>query len=149
MTLKDRFLTQSAPDICPKLQKQDFGPNQSFKKLLQLAEMYIMVENTRRKKEPGQRLKPQQRLLDLLWNSLRKNAQRDPGKRDGLVVTMERKGISSRIALRHLSHPWIHVQSAKDHTGEETALQGVGPGSWTLKTVTTEGTWGSLHKLPS
>ena len=66
MTLKDRFLTQSAPDICPKLQKQAFGPNQSFKKLLQLAEMYIMVENTRRKKEPGQRLKPQQRLLDLL-----------------------------------------------------------------------------------
>ena len=81
MTLKDRFLTQSAPDICPKLQKQDFGPNQSFKKLLQLAEMYIMVENTRRKKEPGQRLKPQQRLLDLLWNSLRKNAQRDPGEK--------------------------------------------------------------------
>ena len=45
MTLKDRFLTQSAPDICPKLQKQAFGPNQSLKKLLQLAQMYIMVEN--------------------------------------------------------------------------------------------------------
>ena len=78
-----------------------------------------------------------------------KDAQRDPGKRDGLVVTMERKGISSRIALRHLSRPWIHVQSAKDHTGEETALQGVGPGSWTLKTVRTEGALGSPHKLPS
>ena len=25
--LKDRFLTQSAPDICHKLQKQVFGPN--------------------------------------------------------------------------------------------------------------------------
>ena len=29
MILKDRFLTQSAPDICHKLQKEEFGPNQS------------------------------------------------------------------------------------------------------------------------
>ena len=27
MILKDRFLTQLAPDICWKLQKQEFGPN--------------------------------------------------------------------------------------------------------------------------
>ena len=39
MILKDRFLTQLAPDICRKLQKQEFGPNQSIKKLLQLAQM--------------------------------------------------------------------------------------------------------------
>ena len=37
--LKDRFLTQSAPDVCNKLQKQAFGPNQSLEKLLQLAQM--------------------------------------------------------------------------------------------------------------
>ena len=30
--LKDRFLTQSAPDICHKLRKQAFGPSQSLKK---------------------------------------------------------------------------------------------------------------------
>ena len=47
-------------------------------------------------------------------------------KRDGLVITVERRGISSRIALRHLSHPQLHVWSAKDHTGEETTLLGVG-----------------------
>ena len=39
MILKDGFLTQSAPDICRKLQKQAFGPNQSLEKLLQLAQM--------------------------------------------------------------------------------------------------------------
>ena len=39
MTLKDRFLTQLAPDICHKLWKQAFGPNQSLEKLLQLAQM--------------------------------------------------------------------------------------------------------------
>ena len=38
MILKDRFLTQWAPDICHKLQKLAFGPNQSLEKLLQLAQ---------------------------------------------------------------------------------------------------------------
>ena len=43
-------------------------------------------------------------------------------KRDELVITVERRGISSRIALRHLSHPQLCVWSAKDHTGGETAF---------------------------
>jgi len=30
--LKDRFLTQLAPDICRKLLKQAFGPNQSLER---------------------------------------------------------------------------------------------------------------------
>ena len=32
-----------------------------------------------------------------------KNVQRDPGERDGLAITVERRGTSSGIALRHLS----------------------------------------------
>ena len=36
---EDRLLTQSPPDICRKLQKQAFAPNQSLEKLLQLAQM--------------------------------------------------------------------------------------------------------------
>ena len=59
-------------------------------------------------------------------------------KRGGLVITVERRGISSGIALRHLSHPQLHVQSAKDHTREDTALQGVGPRGWILKTIRTD-----------
>ena len=61
-------------------------------------------EENRRKKEPGERLKPQQWLLDLLWNSLRKMPRGTQVKRDGLVITVERRGISSGIALRH---PWL------------------------------------------
>ena len=38
MILKDRFLTQSAPDIHCKLLKQAYGPNQSLDNLLQLAQ---------------------------------------------------------------------------------------------------------------
>ena len=30
-------------------------------------------------------------------------------KREGLVTTVERRGISSGFALRHLSHPQLHV----------------------------------------
>ena len=70
-------------------------------------------------------------------------------KRDGLAITVERRGTSSRIALRHLSSPRLHVRSAKDHTGRETAPRGVGLPGWTLKTIRTEGAWGSPHKLPS
>ena len=36
--LKDRFLTQSAPDILRKLLKQVFGSNQSLDTLLQLSQ---------------------------------------------------------------------------------------------------------------
>ena len=43
-------------------------------------------------------------------------------KRDGLVITVERRGVSSGIDLRHLSHLQLQGQSAKDLTGEETVL---------------------------
>ena len=68
-------------------------------------------------------------------------------KRDGLAITVERRGTSSGIALRHLSCPRLHVRSAKDHTGRETAPRGVGLQGWTLKTIRTEGARGSPHKL--
>ena len=47
--LKDRFLTQSAPDIRRELLKWVYGPNQSLDNLLQLAQS-IMVENMRKRK---------------------------------------------------------------------------------------------------
>ena len=47
--------------------------------------------------------------------------------KDRLTIMVEKRNISSEIALGHLSHTQLHVQSAKDHTGEETALRGVGP----------------------
>ena len=68
-------------------------------------------------------------------------------ERDGFAITVERRGTSSGIALRLLSHPRVHVQSAKDHTEGETAPRGVGRRDWTLRTVRTEGGWGSPHKL--
>ena len=55
-------------------------------------------------------------------NSLRKMPRGTQVKRDRLVITVERRGIAKGISLRHLSRPRLQVQSAKDHTGDETAL---------------------------
>ena len=59
-------------------------------------------------------------------------------KRDGLAIIVERRGTSSGIALRLLSHPRVHVQSAKDHIEGETAPRGIGPRGQTLRTIRTE-----------
>ena len=59
MILKDKFLTQSAPDIFCKFQKQALGLDQSLEKLLQLAQtVYYSRENEeenrrQKKKRPG------------------------------------------------------------------------------------------------
>ena len=51
------------------------------------------------------RWKSSQWLSALFLNSLRKMPRGTQVKRDGLVITVERKGTSSRIALRYLSCP--------------------------------------------
>ena len=50
MMLKDRFLTQLAPDIHCKLLKQAYGPNQSLDNLLQLAQTVYYSRDYEKKK---------------------------------------------------------------------------------------------------
>ena len=54
MILKDRFLTQSAPDIPRKLLKQAYRTYQSLYNLLQLSQS-IMVGNMRKRKKERQK----------------------------------------------------------------------------------------------
>ena len=70
-------------------------------------------------------------------------------KRDGLAINVERRGTSRGIVLKHSSHPRLHVRSARDHNGGETAPRGVDFRGQALKTIRTEGALGSPHKLPS
>ena len=59
--LKDRFLTQSAPDIHHKLLKWVYGPNQSLDNLLQLAQTVCYSREYEKKKgreRPRNRQKP-------------------------------------------------------------------------------------------
>ena len=68
-------------------------------------------------------------------------------KRDGLAITVERRGTSSGLALRHISRPRLVVWSARDNAGGETAPRGAGFRGQTLKTIKTEGAQGSPQKL--
>ena len=114
MILKDKFLTQSAPDIFCKFQKQALGLDQSLEKLLQLAQTVYYSRKyeakNRKKKDPSKTLKPQQWLLDLLWNSLRKNAQRDPGEKGWACYYSGKEGhlkqdCSQASKLPQVPHP--------------------------------------------
>ena len=69
-------------------------------------------------------------------------------KKDGLAITVEKRGISSEVALRHLRWSWLPVLSVKYHTGGETCPKGVGPRGQALRTIRTEGAQWSPHKLP-
>ena len=70
-------------------------------------------------------------------------------ERDGLFITVERRGMSSEIPLGHLSCSQLHVWSTEDYTGKENALRSIGPRDWTLKAIGTEDAPASPHKLPS
>ena len=70
-------------------------------------------------------------------------------KKDRLAISVERRDTSNGLALKHLTRPQLHVWSAKDHNGRDTAPRGVGFRGRTLKTVRTEGAQGSPHKLQS
>ena len=63
MILKDRVLTQSAPDICCKLLKQAYGPNQSSDNLLQLAQTVYYGREYEEKKERQRKTKEEAEAL--------------------------------------------------------------------------------------
>ena len=77
-----------------------------FKNLLKLAQMVYhskeYKEESRRKKT-DKRMKPQQWLLDQLWNRLRKSAQSNLGEKGGTCYYGGNRGISS----------WICPQASK------------------------------------
>ena len=54
-----------------------------------------------------------------------KNAQRNAGEKGRACYSVERRGISSEVALRCLSCPQLPVWSVKGHSGGETVRRGV------------------------
>ena len=90
MILKDRFLTQSAPDMCRKLLKQAYGPNQSLDSLLQLAQTVYYGREYEEKKGRTFAM-----AMKTVLKQPEKNAQRDPGDKVWACITVDRKGILS------------------------------------------------------
>ena len=81
--LKDRFLTQSAPDIRCKLLKWAYGPNQTLYNLFHLAQTVYYGREYEGKKE--KKTKEQVEALAMAMKTVHKqpdkNAQRDPGEK--------------------------------------------------------------------
>ena len=81
MILKDRFLTQSAPDIHRKLLKWAYGPNQSLDTLLQLAQTVYYDREYEEKKERQKKTKEQVEFFAMAMRTVlkqpEKNVQRD------------------------------------------------------------------------
>ena len=78
-----------------------------------------------------------------------KSAQRDPGEKGWACYSYGKEGHLKRDCPQASKPPRLYVRSAKDHSGRETALRGVGLRGQTLKTIRTEGAQGSPHKLTS
>ena len=78
MILKDRFLTQSAPDIRRKLLKRVYGPYQSLDTLLQLAQTVYYGRNMRKRKE---KVEAFAMAMKNVLKQPEKNAQRGPGEK--------------------------------------------------------------------
>ena len=85
MILKDRFLTQSAPDMCRKLLKQAYGPNQSLDSLLQLAQTVFYGREYEEKKERQKKTKEEVEAIVMAVRTIlkqpEKNAQRERGEK--------------------------------------------------------------------
>ena len=113
MILKDRFLTQSAPDICRKLSKQAYGPNQSLDNLLQLAQTVYYGREYEKKKEKQRQTKEMAEALKMpmkiVFKQPEKNAQRDPGEKGWACYCSRKEGHLKRDGPQASKPPWLPV----------------------------------------
>ena len=125
MILKDRFLTQSAPDIHRKLLKQVYGPNQFLDNLLQLAQTVYCGREYEEKKERQKKTKEQAEALAMAMKTVlkqpEKNAQRDPGEKGWACYYCGKEGHLKRDCPQASKLPPAPCPVCKDHTGRETA----------------------------
>ena len=96
MILKDRFLTQSAPDIHRKLLKQAYGPNQSLDNLLQLAQTVYYGRKYEEKKERQRKIREQAEALVMSVRTVlkqpEKNFWRDTGEKGWVCYYCGKEG---------------------------------------------------------
>ena len=98
--LKDRFLTQSAPDIHHKLLKWAYGTNQSLDNLLQLAQTVYYGREYEEKEERQKKTKEQAEFYTKAMRTVlkqpEKNVQRDPGEKGWACYYCGKEGYLKR-----------------------------------------------------
>ena len=109
MILKDRFITQSAPDIRHKLQNRVYGPNQSFDTLLQLAQTVYYGMEYEEKKERQKKTKEKVEAFTMAMKTVlkqpEKNAQRDPSEKGWACYYCGKEGHCKRSYLQASKPP--------------------------------------------
>ena len=127
---KDRFLTQLAPDICHKVLKWAYGPNQSLNTLLQLAQTVYYGREYEEKKESQKRTKEQVEALAMAIRTVlkqpEKNAQRHPGEKGWTCYYCGKEEHLKRNCPQASKLPPAPCPVCKDHTGRDTAPRAIG-----------------------
>ena len=152
MILKDRFLTQLAPDIRRKLSKRESGPNQSLDNLFQLAQTVYYGREYEEKKERQRKTKEKAEALEMAMKTVlkqpEKNAQRDPGEKGCACYCCGKEGHLQRGCPQASKPPPALCPVCKGPPWRRDCPRGVGLRGLTLTTIRTEGARGSPHKLP-
>ena len=163
MILKDRFLTQSAPDIRCKLLKWAYGPNQSSDNVTTGSVYYgrEYEEKKERQKKTKEKAEAFAMAMKNVIKQPEKNAQRGPGEKGWACYYCGKEGHLKWDCPQAFKPPPVPCPVCKGphwkrdcpqrrrSPGRETAPRGVGLRGRTLKTIRTEGARGSPHKLPS
>ena len=109
MILKDRLLTQLAPDTHFKLLKCVYGPNQSLHTLLQLAQTVYYGRENEEMKEKQKRTKEQVESLTLAMKTVlkqpEKHAQRDLGEKGWACYYCGKEGYLKQDCLQTSKPP--------------------------------------------
>ena len=88
MILKDRFLSQSTPNINCKLLKKVYGPSQSLDTLLQLPQTVFYgreyEENKERQKKTKEKVEAFTMATKNILQGIQKKAQRDADEKGGV-----------------------------------------------------------------
>ena len=102
VVLKDRFLTQLAPDIHRDLSKWAYGPNQSLDNLLQLAQTVYYGREYEEKEERQRKTKEQEEAFTMAMRTLLKQPEKCPeGLRwKGMGLLLLWKGGAPQAGLR-------------------------------------------------
>ena len=129
------------------------GQNQSLEKTVTAASDGIYgreyKEEKKRQKRTRQKTEASTMAVRPALKQPEQNARRDPGKKGWACYYCGKDRHLKQDCPQASKLPSAPCLVCKDHTGEETALRGVGPRGQALRTIRTEGAQGSPHKLPS
>jgi hypothetical protein len=96
LILKDKFITQSAPDKCKKLQKSPRGPEDTLDNLLKLTTKVFYSREEEEEELQAQKLK-QRGKAETLVAALRENGFKQRGEQDSIYFWWNKPDIPQRM----------------------------------------------------